>query len=220
MYLYNVNINTSFNQEINNQLAIDKNYQELINNNKYYIRKIARSYSQIKHLDDLIQICNIALIKAADDYNPTRGNFIALAGARIRYACLNYLTEFARIIRLPANVQYNPTYAHLKEKHSKLILSLDYPSENSYNLKDKIEAKIEDNTSISTEMITAIQSLKQDKQDIIKLYFGLDDEWNEVKPLTLREIAIKFNVTHQRIGQIKDQALEIIKKQLINQMSE
>ena len=49
----------------------------------------------------------------------------------------------------------------------------------------------------------ALETLKPREADILKLYFG----WNDEEPLTLEEIGLRFKLTRERIRQIKEKAL-------------
>ncbi|MCI0515229.1 sigma-70 family RNA polymerase sigma factor [candidate division KSB1 bacterium] len=57
--------------------------------------------------------------------------------------------------------------------------------------------------SLRIEVAQALASLEPREAEVIQLYFGLDLE----KPLTLEEIGAKFNLTRERVRQIKEKAL-------------
>ncbi|HRS54644.1 MAG TPA: RNA polymerase sigma factor RpoD/SigA [Bacteroidales bacterium] len=61
--------------------------------------------------------------------------------------------------------------------------------------------------SLKTEINRAVSTLTPREADIIKLYFGLNGE----HPLTLEEIAEKFNLTRERVRQIKEKAIKRLK---------
>lgn len=91
-------------------------------------------------------------------------------------------------------------------------LSLDAPfsEEEENRLLDIIENQEQpapDNTLISEslriELDRALATLMPREADVVKLYFGLDEE----KPLTLEEIGERFNITRERVRQIKEKAL-------------
>jgi len=91
-------------------------------------------------------------------------------------------------------------------------LSLDAPfsEEEENRLLDIIENQEQpapDNTLISEslriELDRALATLTPREADVVKLYFGLDEE----KPLTLEEIGERFNITRERVRQIKEKAL-------------
>ena len=91
-------------------------------------------------------------------------------------------------------------------------LSLDAPfsEEEENRLLDIIENQelpSPDNTlineSLRIELDRALSSLTQREAEVVKLYFGLDLE----TPLTLEEIGEKFQLTRERVRQIKEKAL-------------
>jgi len=54
--------------------------------------------------------------------------------------------------------------------------------------------------SLKQEIRDALNTLKDRERDVIKMYFGIDREY----ALTLNEIGEKFNVTRERVRQIKE----------------
>ncbi len=63
--------------------------------------------------------------------------------------------------------------------------------------------------SLKQEINRTISTLPQREADIIKLYFGLDSK----HPLTLEEIGEKFDLTRERVRQIKEKAIRRLKNQ-------
>jgi len=57
--------------------------------------------------------------------------------------------------------------------------------------------------SLKTEVKNVLAILPDREAEVIKLYFGLDGE----NPLTLEEIGDKFNLTRERVRQIKEKAI-------------
>jgi len=57
--------------------------------------------------------------------------------------------------------------------------------------------------SLKQEIKRALSTLTERESEVIKLYFGLEDE----HPLTLEEIGEKFNLTRERVRQIKEKAI-------------
>ena len=91
-------------------------------------------------------------------------------------------------------------------------LSLDEPfkDEDGNNLLDVIESDRyapPDNMlmqeSLQVEIDKVLSTLKPREAEIIKLYFGLDGD----RPLTLEEIGEHFQLTRERVRQIKEKAL-------------
>ena len=91
-------------------------------------------------------------------------------------------------------------------------LSLDAPfnDEEENRLLDIIENQAQpapDNTLISEslriELDQALSTLTRREAEVVKLYFGLDSE----TPITLEEIGEVFELTRERVRQIKEKAL-------------
>lgn len=61
--------------------------------------------------------------------------------------------------------------------------------------------------SLKMEINRTISTLPQREADIIKLYFGLDSK----HPMTLEEIGEKFDLTRERVRQIKEKAIRRLK---------
>ena len=59
------------------------------------------------------------------------------------------------------------------------------------------------NDSLRREVLRALSTLTQREADVIKLYFGLNGEHS----MTLEEIGEKFNLTRERVRQIKEKAI-------------
>ncbi|HQQ12934.1 MAG TPA: sigma-70 family RNA polymerase sigma factor, partial [Bacteroidales bacterium] len=61
--------------------------------------------------------------------------------------------------------------------------------------------------SLRKEIDRAISTLTPREADVIKLYFGL----NGSHPMTLEEIGEKFDLTRERVRQIKEKAIRRLK---------
>ncbi|MBN1893577.1 sigma-70 family RNA polymerase sigma factor [bacterium] len=59
------------------------------------------------------------------------------------------------------------------------------------------------NESLRIEVKRALKTLSEREAEVIRLYFGLDRE----HPLTLEEIGERFNLTRERVRQIKEKAI-------------
>jgi RNA polymerase primary sigma factor len=68
------------------------------------------------------------------------------------------------------------------------------------------------NESLKKEIKTAIQTLSLREQEVIKLSFGIDCD----QPHTLEEIGAKFNLTRERVRQIKEKALRKLRRSKIS----
>jgi len=68
--------------------------------------------------------------------------------------------------------------------------------------------------SLSVEIQRSLSSLSAKEKDIINMFFGIGYK----QPLTLDEIASKFNLTRERVRQIKEKALRRLKQNHRNQI--
>jgi RNA polymerase primary sigma factor len=57
--------------------------------------------------------------------------------------------------------------------------------------------------SLKIEVNRALSTLTPREAEVVRLYFGLDRE----HPLTLEEIGERFNLTRERVRQIKEKAI-------------
>ena len=57
--------------------------------------------------------------------------------------------------------------------------------------------------SLESEIQSALDTLKDREREVIKMYFGIDREY----ALTLNEIGEEFNLTRERVRQIKEKAI-------------
>ena len=60
---------------------------------------------------------------------------------------------------------------------------------------------------LSDDLFELLQTLSEREKNILFMYFGLDGK----KPLTLKEIGCKINVSEERVRQIKEKALQRLK---------
>ena len=112
----------------------------------------------------------------------------------------------------------NMTDAEVREslrnsgKHASMDAPIDNDGENT--MYDFMKAD-DDNTpeselmyeSLKTEINRAISTLTSKEQDIIKMFFGLDG----YTPMTLDEIGERFDLTRERVRQIKEKAIKRLK---------
>ena len=68
------------------------------------------------------------------------------------------------------------------------------------------------NQSLRKELIRAMSKLTTRQLEVLYLYYGISNE----KPLSLEEIGQKFDLTRERVRQIRDKALCTLKKKSLN----
>ena len=195
--------------------------EKLIKANLRFVVSVSKQYqNQGLSLPDLINEGNLGLIKAAQRFDETRGfKFISYAVWWIRQSILQALAEQARIVRLPLNKigsinKINKTFAELEQKFEReptimeiaealelapedVLLNGETPSPDRGLLNDSLRKEIE----------RALSTLTYREASIIRLYFGL----NGKHPHTLEEIGEEFNLTRERVRQIKEKAIKRLK---------
>ena len=206
-------------------------------NLKFVISIAKEYHYQDTNINDLISDGNEGLIKAALKFDHTRGfRFISYAVWWIRQSIIHGLNCNSRLVRLPANIinslnqikksieryelenEHAPCIGELANvKLSDLILN-DKPTSLSTIINESGDELIEifncqthetekdyvGDKLIKAELDKMLSELSDREKDIISLYFGLDDLY---EPMTLEGIGEKYNLTKERIRQLKQKAL-------------
>jgi RNA polymerase primary sigma factor len=206
---------------------------ELATANLRFVVSIAREYmGNGISLSDLIGEGNYGLMKAARKFDHTRGfRFITYAVFWIRQSILQHLSDCARTIRLPVNIlnkinkikkeiknydiepeiTENETYEYLSkypkcgsinhvinEDGDELLTIL-----NDEPIKDFTQLWEED--SNEKEAINECLTILDNRErEIVISYFGL----NNNDPMTLEVIGEKYDLTKERVRQIKGKAIK------------
>ncbi len=115
--------------------------------------------------------------------------------------------EIAEKLEMPAE-EVNDT---LQISNTHLSLDAPFSDGDSNSLKDVIRDEYSpspDNdilrTSLSGEIEKVLSTLTEREAEVISLYFGLNRE----RALTLEEIGERFNLTRERVRQIKEKAIK------------
>lgn len=197
-------------------------------------------------LEDLILAGNEGLVKAIQNYDPDKGyRFTTYAIWWIRQTILSSVGELINIIRLPTNRQNDliKTKKKMEAQAQKLGRELTaheiadlsdyddyYPNHLNklLSLNDLNETDHEYITNIQILDDTAFKDLEQEdlevyinellkncsfkERDIITLYLGLGG----VKPMTLEQIGKMYNLSRERIRQLRDLTIEKLKEKSKN----
>ena len=214
------------------QLAID----ELVNSNLKFVISIAKEYQgQGLTLSDLISEGNLGLIKAATRFDHTRGfKFISYAVWWIKQSIIQSLNDNSRVVRLPSNVinkisKLNKEFGNGEDNENELmselsefdISLLNYPKTSSLNqsvnedggeiidliIGDEIEVdsgKLEISDMVKNELNNILSVLDERERIIIESYFGINSNHDG---MTLEAIGDKYDLTKERIRQIKEKAI-------------
>lgn len=203
----------------------DKREKErLIVSNLRFVVSIAVKYQNLGlPLMDLINEGNMGLLRAVEKFDVTKGfKFISYARWWIRHFILKAIFEQSTSIKLPlkyatqlskrSEQEDSETVQKLKKIYRPVSLDqklsednnsdtiMDLVDDSKYDLPEKIA--IEENLKeIIDEVMT---KLKPIERDVISRHFGL----NGKRPLTLKEIGERYNLTKERIRQIEHTALD------------
>lgn len=211
--------------------------EELVNANLKFVISIAKEYqNQGLPLSDLISEGNYGLIKAALRFDPTRGfRFISYAVWWIKQSIIQSLNDNSRMIRLPANVILklskirkelerfefeNGREASFGENE---IETINVPKVNSLNSpigedgselievlqhNDESEDLYEIDQKLKEEINKTLSVLDARERDIVESYFGINRGHSG---MTLDDIGEVYDLTKERIRQIKEKAIRKLK---------
>jgi RNA polymerase primary sigma factor len=205
----------------------------LIQANMRFVLKVALQYRGCPiSLPDLVSEGAMGLIRAIESFDHSRGlKFISYAVWWIKAYITRAINEQGSIIRLPAN-QHLRVRRALKEKKNgqeldddirELIqlgergVSFDSPlkadSKTTYSdvLPDRTTAGPEAETEMQSVACMArdlLSELPEREARVLKGLFGINHE----APQTLREVGESLNVSHERVRQLRDQALKRIRR--------
>ena len=207
--------------------------------NLRFVVSVAKQYqNQGLSLPDLINEGNLGLIKAAEKFDETRGfKFISYAVWWIRQSILQALAEQARIVRLPLNQvgtlnkitkalskfeqenERRPSAEELAKElnipEDKITVDAPFVEGEDNSLLDVLvneDAPNADrslmNESLSREIDHVLSKLSEREAEIVKLFFGIGGH----QEMTLEEIGLKFNLTRERVRQIKEKAIRRLRQ--------
>lgn len=203
---------------------------ELMLGNLRFVISVARDYqNQGVDLPDLIAEGNHGLLKAIRNFDWSKGNrFISYAVWWVKQSIFQCLNENARTIRLPANVVQEVQKAKkMSEKENYVMDSklqnlpyttnLDKPineegdtlvtvieNENAHSPEEVFDTE----EQLKTELKNIMTVLDDREMTIIADYFGLSGT-----PRTLSDIGEDFNLTKERVRQIKEKALRKLRNE-------
>lgn len=204
--------------------------QELIEGNLRFVITVAKQYqNQGLDLSDLIAEGNLGLIKAIKNFDWTKNlRFISYAVWWVRQSILQSLNEHARTIRLPVNIvqelhkekkAVDKGIAEMSDKFATLpsIIQIDNTiNEDGDTLMDVVanpNALMPDECFngediLKQKLIDVLNVLDDRERLIIEDYFGLTGNTR-----TLEDIGSDFNLTKERVRQIKEKALRKLRNE-------
>jgi RNA polymerase primary sigma factor len=207
--------------------------EELLAGNLRFVITVAKQYqNQGLDLSDLIAEGNLGLMKAIKNFDWSKDlRFISYAVWWVKQSIIQSLNDNARTIRLPVNVvqdlhkakkEVEQSGKKLDDKFTSLpsIINLDMNiNEEGDTLIDLIEnpdavapdAGFDTKDILKDKLLSLLNVLDDREKSIIGDYFGLTGT-----PRTLEDIGSDFNLTKERVRQIKEKAL----RRLRNESSE
>jgi RNA polymerase primary sigma factor len=203
---------------------IQEVHQELLEGNLRFVITVAKQY-QNQGLDfpDLISEGNLGLMKAIQNFDWSKNlRFISYAVWWVKQSILQSLNDNARTIRLPVNVVQDLHRAKkaiesnggkLEDKFQNLPSMIDLDmniNEDGDTLVDVIKNEGADMPDevfngkdlLKAKLISLLNVLDEREKVIVEDYFGLTGTQR-----TLEDIGSDFNLTKERVRQIKEKAL-------------
>lgn len=205
-------------------------YKELLEGNLRFVITVAKQY-QNQGLDfpDLVAEGNLGLMKAIKNFDWGKDlRFISYAVWWVKQSILQSLNDNARTIRLPVNVvqdlhkakkEVEANGGKLDDKFQNLPSMIDLDmniNEEGDTLVDIIK---NDDAEMPDEVFNSKDILKQKLIEILDIlddrerviigdYFGLTGT-----PRTLEDIGTDFDLTKERVRQIKEKALRKLRNE-------
>lgn len=205
------------------QIQKDKIVKELLEGNLRFVIKIANKYqNQGMDLVDLISEGNLGLMKAIEDFNWEKElRFITYAVWWIKQSILEALNE-NRTIRLPMNILQDinnakklarKTNSEIDSKFTSYARTISADNwmndegDTFFNILENKDTPLPDegidSNPLKYKLRKALLVLNEKEKNIIEKYFGLDG-----MPQSFETLSEEFNLTKERIRQIKEKALQ------------
>lgn len=204
--------------------------KELLEGNLRFVISVSKQY-QNQGLDfpDLIAEGNYGLLKAIENFDWSKKlRFISYAVWWVRQSILQSLNENARTIRLPVNVvqelhkakkELDNAGVELPEKFVNLpyTVNLDSPmNEDGDTLMDVLknpnaemaDANLSTDQTLKDKLSEMLNVLDERERVIVEDYFGLSGTTR-----TLEDIGNDFDLTKERVRQIKEKALRKLRNE-------
>lgn len=203
--------------EENVSLVIKKDFEKLLSKNKWFIYKIANALHNPEYLDDLIQMGNIGLYNAMQDFCPEKGvYFITYAKIHVRGEMLTWLMQNKRTIRIPQNIlsdyfKKNKEYCAPNPESETEEEELPICTSGQEIIDDITQAEEEDTSRDFDVLYRAINKLikKEDWKIILYYRFGL---FGFEKLKSTNEISKKIGISDSLCKWRLKTMLELLKK--------
>ena len=149
--------------------------------------------------DELVCVGNVALVRAARDYDPNRGAFSTIAAKYIQNSLYRFLRDNTSDIHLPAYKQKGMTADEMNMyrcvRLDAVLAKCDMDSDDHLEaLRDKA-VDIEGYVSLKADVEKILNEMTDRRREIMMACLTTED--------TLTAIAARYGVSMQRVGQIK-----------------
>ena len=207
--------------------------ERLVSANLRFVLKVALRYRGCNiPLQDLVSEGSMGLIRAIESFDHTRGlKFISYAVWWIKAYITRAINEQSGLIRLPANqhlrvkkaIRESNSHDEIDEEIRSLIqisdggVSIDDPigQEEGKSFGEMMADLRNLNPEAETE-VTHVEAITKDllcnlpdrEAEVIRGLFGMDHD----SPRNLREVGEALNISHERVRQLRDQALKRIRR--------
>jgi RNA polymerase primary sigma factor len=204
--------------------------KELLIGNLRFVITVAKQYqNQGLDFSDLVAEGNLGLLKAIKSFDWSKNlRFISYAVWWVKQSILQSLNDNARTIRLPVNVvqdlqrakkEVEQTGKNLDDKYTSLptIINLNSDiNEDGDTLFDIIKNEDADMPDeafqtkdlLKSKLMSLLGILDEREKIIVEDYFGISGT-----PRTLEDIGGDFNLTKERVRQIKEKALRKLRNE-------
>jgi len=207
-----------------------KIYQEILEGNLRFVITVAKNYqNQGVDFSDLVAEGNIGLMKAIQNFDWSKNlRFISYAVWWIRQSILQSLNEHSRTIRIPVNViqdlykekkRSEKDGSKIDDKFANLPHTINLETEineDGDTLIDLIEnpnslkpdESFNNGQQLKDGLFSIMNILDERERQIVEDYYGISGT-----PRTLEDIGKDFNLTKERVRQIKEKALRKLRNE-------
>lgn len=172
---------------------VEQIQNKIVTELSFLVYSVAKPYRSFPNYEDLVQEGFIGLTKAVRRFDHTRfPNFFVYSEQWIRHSVKRAASRF--------DIVYNP------DKKRTV-----YAEPAELGIEELVEETPEEQFFVSERDATiekVLCDLPERDREIVKRIFGLGG----YQPQTLREIGPLFNLTHERIRQIKNKAISKLRK--------
>jgi len=208
----------------------EKIKKEILEGNLRFVITVAKQYqNQGVDFPDLVAEGNIGLMKALNNFDWSKNlRFISYAVWWVRQSILQSLNEHSRTIRIPVNVvqdlqkekkRVEKTDGKMEDRFANLPYTINLETqinEEGDTLIDLIENKdsmrpdevFNTSQQLRDGLINILNILDERERQIVEDYYGISGT-----PRTLEDIGSDFNLTKERVRQIKEKALRKLRNE-------